>query len=77
MLHHLESVGQFYAKSAAILLNGILQVKIGDRIVICFAQQIIDAGGNIQIFDEVLAKDCEIDDGIARDIRPRHSVAEV
>src|SRR5260221_10732464 len=67
----LEMIGQFYAKSESILRDDVLAMETGGWFFVFVVEQIIDAGGSIQVFEEVVAVEGEVDDGKTRRVRSR------
>src|SRR5690242_17097254 len=68
-------IGEFYAKSEAILRDDVLKMKAGGRFLVSLVEQVIEAGGGIQVFDEVVAVEGEVEDGKTRRVRPRLRIA--
>src|SRR5450756_624512 len=66
----LEPIGQFETKIDSVLLDGALDMEPGGGDGVLVVQQIIDAHGGIQVFDQVLAEEGEIDSGVSGSIRP-------
>jgi hypothetical protein len=66
--HCLKPIRQFYAESAAILLNGVLNVEMGGGIGKATIQNIVNAGRDFEVLEEILAEECEIEDGITAGI---------
>src|SRR6185437_9533441 len=71
----LESVRQFETESAAILLDGILQMETAGWIEVFGVQQIIDAGRGFQVLDDVSAEESQVHNSKTGRIRAGQGIA--
>ena len=67
-----ETICKFYSKSATILGNLVLKVESGGRISVLLIEKIVDAGGQLQVLDDVAAEKREIEGSEAFDIVAGH-----
>src|SRR5208283_3671229 len=56
----LKVVRQLYTECSAILLDTVLYMEIGGGIIVGPVQQIVNAGGEFQVFDNSLAEQRQV-----------------
>jgi len=64
----LKPIRQLYAETAAILLDSVLNMEMRGGIVIVTIQNIVNAGRDLEVLEEILAEECEIEDGVTTGI---------
>ena len=72
----LEPVCHFYTESAPILWNRVLQMESRAGLRVVVSQQIINAGGDIEVFDQILAEQREVHYAVSPRIRSGNRLAE-
>src|SRR6185295_7712715 len=67
-----EPVSKLQHETAAGLGNHVLQVKSRRWIRVRFIQQVVNTGGNLKVFHEVLAEEGEVENTKVVGLRPLH-----
>src|ERR1039458_1218667 len=60
--HCLETVRQFQAKTAPVLPDQVLDVQSGGGIRVPAIQEVVNAGRELKVLDELLAEERQVDD---------------
>jgi hypothetical protein len=71
---YLEPISQFQPECSPILGDLILQVKPGRRIGVVLVEDIVDAGREFKILEQILAEKGEIEDAKPSDVGSRQSL---
>jgi len=66
--YYSKAIGQLHAKRTAILLDGVLNMEMRGGIGIPTIQNIVNAGRELEVLNQILAEKCEIKDAVTSGI---------
>ena len=59
-----EPVCQFYTKAAPVLLDDVLGMEVRGGVRESSVEDVVNAGGELEVPDEVLAKERQVEDAV-------------